>query len=353
MPERAPAELTEVAAKVDRRVAEVLAGEQARWESQDPRLAEMVDMLSTIVSGGGKRMRAAFCYWAWRGVSEDGTDESAIIDAGAAFEFMQAFALIHDDIMDDSAQRRGQPTIHHSQAQRFANTGWQGEPRRYGEGVAILAGDLSHVYADRLVHGASPAARAIWDDLRIELNLGQYLDLRSAAAGERDSKTAQSVATFKSALYTIVRPLQFGVSLDGPAPPEVLDQLDRFGRPLGQAFQLRDDLLDVVGDSSVLGKPVGDDLREGKPTEILAVAIERAKPAQMALLNQVGQSDLSDSDLEKIIEILNETGALDFIEQKIALLVETSHSEAEKLPFAGDVKSTLQALAHYVACRNH
>ena len=92
---------------------------------------------------------------------------------------------------------------------------------------------------------------------------------------------------------------------------------------------------------------------EGKPTEILAVAIERAKPAQMALLEQVGQSDLSDSDLEKIIEILNETGALHFIEQKIALLVETSHSEAEKLPFAGDVKSTLQALAHYVACRNH
>ena len=353
MPEQAPVELTEVAAKVDARVAEVLAGEQARWHAQDPRLAEMVEMLSTIVTGGGKRMRAAFCYWAWRGVCEDGADEQAIIDAGAAFEFMQAFALIHDDIMDDAAKRRGQPTIHHSEARRFTEVQWIGEPRRYGEGVAILAGDLSHVYADRLVHGASPQARAIWDELRIELNLGQYLDLRSAASGERDSKTAQSVATFKSALYTIVRPLQFGVSVEGPASPEVLDQLDRFGRPLGQAFQLRDDLLDVVGESAVLGKPVGDDLREGKPTEILAVALERADKTQLALLDQVGRVDLSDSDLGKIIEILNETGSLDFIERKIALLVEKSYSEAEKLPFAPDVKSTLQALAHYVACRNH
>ena len=353
MPEKAPPALTELAAKVDARLSEVLAGEHARWSAQDDRLAEMVELLANIVNGGGKRMRAAFCYWAWRGVAAEGSDEAAIIDAGAAFELMQAFALIHDDIMDNAATRRGQATIHHVSAKHFERSQWSGEARRYGEGVAILAGDLSHVYADRLVQGASMAARNIWDELRIELNLGQYLDLRSTASGARDAATAESVATFKSALYTIVRPLQFGVSLDGPASAEVLSQLDRFGRPLGRAFQLRDDLLDVVGDSSVLGKPVGDDLREGKPTEILATATERANSAQALILGRVGANDLNNDDLDEIIHVLHETGALVHVEDKIALLVDKSLAEAEKLPFALEVRSTLQALAHYVACRNH
>ncbi len=353
MPEKAPLELTEVAAKVDDRLREVLETEHARWSAQDERLAEMVEFLANIVNGGGKRMRAAFCYWAWRGVAPAGSDETAIIDAGAAFELMQAFALIHDDIMDNADTRRGQPTIHHVSSKQFTQAGWLGEPRRFGEGVAILAGDLSHVYADRLVQDASIEARNIWDELRIELNLGQYLDLRSAASGDRDTATAESVATFKSALYTIVRPLQFGVSLEGPPSEGVLEQLDRFGRPLGRAFQLRDDLLDIVGDSSVLGKPVGDDLREGKPTEILATALERANPVQAGLLARVGADDLNEGDLSEIIHILHETGALVHIEEKIALLVDESLAEADKLPFGEEVRSTLRALAHYVACRNH
>ena len=357
MPDSAPTALTEVAARVDTRLHEVLAAEHARWEAQDPRLAEMVAMLTSIVNGagkgGGKRMRAAFCYWAFRGVAPEGADETKIIDAGCAFELMQAFALIHDDIMDDAAMRRGVPTIHHSTARDFENSNWQGESRRYSEGVAILAGDLSHVYADRLIQNTSTAARAIWDELRIELNLGQYLDLRSAASGDRDAETARAVATFKSALYTIVRPLQFGVSLDGPASQELLDQLDRFGRPLGRAFQLRDDLLGVVGDPQVLGKPVGDDIREGKPTEILATALERADAAQMAKLGRVGSATLTSDEITEIIVVLNETGALAHIEQKVALLVQESMMEAQNLPFSDDVRSTLEALANYVACRNH
>ncbi|MEL7158557.1 MAG: polyprenyl synthetase family protein, partial [Actinomycetota bacterium] len=285
---------------------------------------------------------------------EDPSNETGVIDAGAAFELLQAFALIHDDIMDDSAVRRNRPTIHVEQADRLQRGGWAGEARRYGEGVAILVGDLAHAYADRLLSGANPATRRIWDDLRIELNLGQYLDLRSAAAGELDAATAQQVSMYKSGLYTIVRPLQLGASLDDDARVDdaVLDGLDRFGRPLGRAFQLRDDLLGVVGDEATLGKPVGEDLREGKPTELLAEARARAQGTQRRLLDSVGRRDLSGVEVAELVAVLVDTGAVAAIEQRIAQLAVEAQSEADRLPFDEATTSALKALADYVATRN-
>ncbi|MGI9596425.1 MAG: polyprenyl synthetase family protein, partial [Acidimicrobiales bacterium] len=275
-PQPPPSQLLDVAAKVDARLHAVLDQQAEHWRSVDPRLEEAVGELARMVTSGGKRLRAAFCYWAWVGsggpdhpeVIDEPDREELIISVGAAFEFLQVFALIHDDIMDDSATRRGAKTVHVNHAERLTEQGWRGEARRYGEGVAILVGDLGHVYADQLMNGVSDRARQLWDELRIELNLGQYLDMRSAAAGALELETARQVATFKSALYTIVRPLQVGACLHGQGDAALLDQLDQFGRPLGRAFQLRDDALGVLGDESQLGKPVGDDFREGKPTEL-------------------------------------------------------------------------------------
>ena len=192
-----PPQLTSVAGRVDERLDQLFVEQSQHWTKVDPRLAEAIDELSSVLTSGGKRLRAGFCYWAWHGrrhgQNPDETsattpvDESVVIEVGAAFELLQAFALIHDDIMDDSATRRGRPTVHMNQAKRLTDEGWQGEPRRFGEGVAILIGDLSHAYADQLMAEVSPAGRRIWDELRIELNLGQYLDLRSAASGQLDS----------------------------------------------------------------------------------------------------------------------------------------------------------------------
>jgi geranylgeranyl diphosphate synthase type I len=372
-PSRPPHQLLDVAAKVEARIGRLFSAESARWRELDPRLAEAVDELGSVLHSGGKRLRAAFCYWAWHGAAGDRpvgiatgaregasgaeigdprADETIVIDAGAAFELLQAFALIHDDIMDDSATRRGRPTVHTKQALRLAELGWQGEPRRFGEGVAILIGDLGHAYADQLMAGSGPAARRIWDELRIELNLGQYLDLRSAAASELDRHTAQQVSTFKSALYTIVRPLQLGASLHGPAQPDLLAMLDRYGRPLGRAFQLKDDLLGVLGDASAMGKPVGDDLREGKPTELLALAMQRASAQQRRLLASVGRRDLTHDDVAAIVGVFRSTGAVDDIVGRIADLVADAVTVVPDLPFDDQAKKALEALADYVAARN-
>ncbi|MFV0258302.1 MAG: polyprenyl synthetase family protein [Acidimicrobiales bacterium] len=360
----APLQLTAVAAAVDARLDAVLAHESGRWKAVDPRLGEAVDELRSVVGSGGKRFRAAFCYWAWRGRSgcrpwgDDppaalASDPGAAValDAAAGFELLQAFALIHDDIMDDSDTRRGRPTVHQSQAGRLAEHGWRGEPRRFGEGVAILIGDLSHAYADRMMAGVSPAGRAIWDDLRIELNLGQYLDLRSAASAELDAVTAHRVSTFKSAMYTIVRPLQLGASLDGPADPALLTALDRFGRPLGRAFQLKDDLLGVLGNEARLGKPVGDDLREGKPTELLALALERATPAQRSVLAGIGRRDLSADQVAAIVEVFTATEAVAEIDARMTALVANAVAMVDELPYPADTRAALVALAGYVASR--
>ncbi|MDH3303151.1 MAG: polyprenyl synthetase family protein [Acidimicrobiia bacterium] len=360
--DRVPHQLLSVAKKVDAKLESVLDAQHRHWAGVDARVCEAVDELRRMTMSGGKRLRAGFCYWSWRGAAaltgaadHDGLTEDLVVDVGAAFEFLQVFALIHDDIMDNSATRRGATTVHVANAQRLVDNGWHGEPRRYGEGVAILVGDLGHVYADQLTGRVNPDARRIWDELRIELNLGQYLDMRAAAAGELDRETAREVATFKTALYTIVRPLQLGAALHpslGETAPHLLDQLDRFGRPLGQAFQLRDDALGLTGDEAWLGKPVGDDLREGKPTEIVSFALGVATAAQRSVLDGIGRRDLSQEDVDEIVDVLTDTGALDHNEQEIHRLLEQAHAARRQLPFDTTSSDALAALADYVAIRD-
>lgn len=346
-----PIEVDAVATKVNKRITELLSSERTRWAEVDERLAEAIDELSRMARGG-KRLRAAFCYYAWVGAGGDANDEAVAIDAGAAFELLQTFALIHDDIMDDADTRRNEQTIHVRQAQRLRDEGWSGEARRYGEGIGLLIGDLAHVYADQLTDVAPIEARSIWDELRIELNLGQYLDMRAAAAGEVDRATAQRVATFKSALYTIVRPLQLGAALvEGGAEAQLQQQLHDFGMPVGQAFQLRDDLLGVLGDATRVGKPVGNDLREGKPTELIAIATDRATKPQLDILATMGSPGLGDQEIARLLDVLHDTGAIEEASRRIDTLVAAAHEALRQLPFSPELRETLGVLTNYVAAR--
>lgn len=363
MAEVAPHEVLVVAERTEARLQAIFEAEVERWNSDDVRLGEAVTILAEMVMSRGKRLRAAFCYWSWSGttrfIGDQPGDDDRIIEACAAFELLHAFALIHDDIMDDALTRRGIPTIHTTQAQRLQAEGWRGEARRYGEGIAILLGDLAHAYADRCIGNTTAQARSLWDELRIELNLGQYLDIRASAAREANRSTARSVATFKSALYTIVRPLQLGATL-APGWPDrseesrrtSLEQFDAFGRPLGQAFQLRDDLLGVVGQANSTGKPVGGDLREGKPTELLAVALERATPVQHGVLARIG-GPLSDNKVDEIVEVLYATGAVDEIERRITTLVAVALDLIPTLSIDPSTQVTMAVLADYVGLRTH
>lgn len=350
MPTPVPPALSVVAAPVEARLREVLDSEARRWEAVDPDLAAPLDALGRFVLAGGKRLRPAFCHWAFVGAGGSATDP-AVIDTGAAFELLHAFALVHDDVMDGSATRRGERTVHVEFDDLHTGETWRGEPRRFGEGVAILIGDLAEVFADRLMTGAPAAAFGVWNELKIELNVGQYLDVLGTARGGTDLATARRIARYKSGKYTIERPLHVGAALAGRLD-ELARPLSAYGAPLGEAFQLRDDILGTFGDEARTGKPVGDDLREGKPTPLLAIAVERADADDAALLARVGSPDLSADEVTALQQLIDDSGARGEIERSIAELTAEAVAALDDAPLTPEAVAALHQLALYVAARD-
>jgi geranylgeranyl diphosphate synthase type I len=347
----APPSLRTIASRVEQRLDAVLSAEAERWRALDHTLQQPIDEIRRLVLSGGKRLRPAFCHWGFVGAG--GADDDPLdVDAGGALELMHAFALFHDDVMDDAASRRGQPTTHTVAAQEHAREGWSGESRRFGEGVAILVGDLAFVLADRLMNRAPRAALALWDELRIELNIGQYLDIVGSVRGERDVARADRICRYKSGKYTIERPLHLGVALAAPDRlDELVPALSRYGLPLGDAFQMRDDVMGAFGDSTLTGKPVGDDLREGKPTPLLARAVRAADAGQRRVLDLVGRPDLTDADISAIQSTLVDTGALDELEAHIAALTGEALAALDDVDITEAAKDELRSLAAYVSWR--
>ena len=349
----APDHLATVADLVDERLGRLFAAEEDRWRSVDPLLGPPLAELARFCGEGGKRIRPAFCYWAFVGAEGDRADRR-LGDVCAALELLHAFALIHDDVMDGSVTRRNHETIHTAFARAHERSGWRGEARRFGEGVAILLGDLAFVYADQLMAGVPAEAERLYTELRVELTIGQYLDLLGAARGEVDEEGARRIARYKTAKYTIERPLHLGAALAGRFEP-LAAGLSAVGLPLGEAFQLRDDLLGVLGDERVTGKPVGDDLREGKATPLLALAVAEVRrrgdrPAE-ELLARVGAPDLDDGEVDAIRAVLEASGAVAEIEQRVARLVDDARAALAGLPLVAEARVALGELAAYVADR--
>jgi geranylgeranyl diphosphate synthase type I len=229
---------------------------------------------------------------------------------------------------------------------------WAGEPRRYGEGVAILVGDLTFVYADQMMRDASAAAWVIWNELRVELNIGQYLDIVGSAHRERRWEKAEQISRYKSGKYTIERPLHLGAMMAAPErATELLDPLSAYGLPLGDAFQMRDDVLGVYGDAAVTGKPVADDLREGKPTPLMALTCAAATPAQAGVLDRVGAPDITEAEIADIQQVIIDTGALDALETHITALTEQALASLDVMPLTAEAKDELRQLAGYVSWR--
>jgi geranylgeranyl diphosphate synthase type I len=349
-----PPSLAVVAARVAERIDQLFASEIARWQAVDQRLVEPLQSIRRLVEAGGKRLRPAFCYWGFVGAGGD-PDDPRVDDAGAAFEMLHAFALFHDDVMDGSPTRRGAVAAHVEYGERHRRNDWRGEPRRFGEGVAVLIGDLAHVYADLLLTRASAGTNdqvgLIWHEMRLELNVGQYLDILGTARGDRDPVTARRIARYKSGKYTIERPLHVGAALAGRLD-ELGEALSRYGDPLGEAFQLRDDLLGAFGDEALTGKPVGGDLREGKPTPLLAAATRRATPAQEKVLDLVGMADLCDEEVAAVQQVLVETGAVAEIDASIAQLRSQAVAAIEAADVAPGAAEALVELAEFVATRD-
>jgi geranylgeranyl diphosphate synthase type I len=346
----APQSLLDVASRVDKRLESLLAVERERWAKVDADLVPPIDEIARLVLAGGKRLRPAFCFWGFVGAGGDPTDE-LVIDAGAALELLHAFALFHDDVMDGSLTRRGEPTTNAKFEASHGASKLAGESRRFGDGVAILVGDLAYVYSDQLMRNASPQAWTIWNELRIELNFGQYLDMLGSAMNERRREKAERICRYKSGKYTIERPLHLGALLAAPTREDLIPVLSTYGLPLGDAFQMRDDVLGAFGDTAISGKPVGDDLREGKPTPLMAIATARANAAQLKELQLVGNQDLTPEQIVRVQEVIRETGALDELETVITRLTDEAIAAVQHVPFSQSVRDELITLAEYVSWR--
>ncbi|MEU7693674.1 polyprenyl synthetase family protein [Microbispora sp. SCL1-1] len=312
-----------VTSAVRGRVDELLAGflDARRPPVGDPDVAEGYRLLREFVVDGGKRIRPLLCYWGWRGAGgEEAHDDRAVV-TGAALELYHAGLLIHDDVMDGSELRRGRPTIHRGLA---GTPRWTGA-EAFGRSAAILLGVLAQAWADELIADAAGgdvrgrAARELFNRMRTEVVTGQYLDILAHARADADVERALTVIRYKTARYTVERPLQIGAALAG-APPALLEAYSRFGLPLGEAFQLRDDVLGVFGDPAVTGKPVLDDLREGKRTVLMAYAYARARGPERDLLRTWhGASGLDEHRAAELRRIIVDTGALGEVEDLIAV----------------------------------
>jgi geranylgeranyl diphosphate synthase, type I len=311
--------------------------------------AQVVEAARGAVSGG-KRFRAAFCWWGYRAVLADVADEPSLVRAAASLELLHASALVHDDLMDASDTRRGRPSTHRAFAGLHREKGWSGCAGQYGAAAAILLGDLLLSWADELLrrcglpHDVVRDALGFFDLTRSEVITGQFLDVSVQARGASDVEQAMRVLRYKSAKYSVERPLHIGAALAG-ADPVLLEALTGFGLPLGEAFQLRDDLLGVYGDPLATGKPAGDDLSEGKRTVLVAIALERASASEARVLDDALGSELSLDEIEELRKLISALGADAEVERRITGLTARSLAALDASPVTDQARTVLRELA--------
>ena len=348
-------------AAIERTLTDFLAAQVGPLDALDPALGGFARTTRDLVLAGGKRLRPTFAYWGWRGVAGPAEPVEPVLPALGSLELMHTFALVHDDVMDESATRRGRPTAHRIFADQHADAGRRGDPSRFGTTAAILVGDLCLIWADQLL-ARTPlatatlfAVRAGYDRMRVEAVAGQYLDVLGESAPDTWSiERALLVARNKTASYTVLRPLQFGLALAGLSLDEVDEAYRVYGETVGEAFQLRDDLLGVYGDPAVTGKPAGDDLRFGKPTALLMLAHQLATPAQRAelaldtagaVIPADGSGGLSTAQINRRAQLIAETGAPDAIEEMIRQRVTEGVAALAGAPIHAEARTALTDLA--------
>ncbi|KHD74120.1 polyprenyl synthetase family protein [Actinoplanes utahensis] len=327
---------------VEGTLADFLACQIPALDTVDPALGGFARTARDLVMAGGKRVRPTFAYWGWRGVAGTGDTLEAVLPALGALELMHTFALVHDDLMDRSETRRGRPTAHRIFAAQHGD--------RFGDSAGILIGDLCLVWADQLLAKVAlpPSVqlevRARYDRMRIEAIAGQYLDV----LGETDPaawsvERALVVARHKTASYTVQWPLGFGLALAAGMDHRIEEAYQTYGIAVGEAFQLRDDLLGVYGDPAVTGKPACDDLSTGKPTTLLMLARQLATPAQL--------EELAVAGITRQAEIIAATGAPARLEEMIRARVAEGVTAIADAPIRLDAKTALIELATAVTDR--
>jgi geranylgeranyl diphosphate synthase type I len=336
-------------------------------------LAPLVNYTQALLQGG-KRFRALFCYWSWVGHLGSAPPQSseqrarsaeAMVGIAASLEMFQGAALVHDDLLDQSDLRRGQPAVHKRFETLHKNSMWAGSPERFGVAGSVLVGDLmlgwsSEIFGSALLNApsneVSAACRDEFSRMRVEVMAGQYLDVVEENAAitrpvEDAVGRANNVILYKSAKYSIEAPLLIGAAFAG-ATPDQLRQLSEFGVPLGMAFQLRDDVLGVFGDSAVTGKPAGDDLREGKRTVLIGYTRASLTASVGKLFDEMLSSrELTDEQVAFLQQTIIGSKALEKVERTITELADQAMAALERIEMDGQAKAQLKSMAQKVINR--
>jgi geranylgeranyl diphosphate synthase type I len=346
-----------VRSAVDRELAVFCADHRAQVLEIGEELAPAMDALEAMIAGG-KRLRPTFLYWGWRGAGGTAEDER-VARAAAALEFLQACALIHDDVIDNSDTRRGLPATHKRLAALHADHGWGGDADAFGQGAAILIGDLCLAWSDEMFQasGFPPEvlrdARPPFDAMRTEVMAGQYLDTLEQVRGTATREAALRVMRYKAAKYTVERPLHVGAALAGRLE-DLGPVYTAYGLPLGVAFQLRDDVLGVFGDPGTTGKPAGDDLREGKRTLIVAETLARAEGGDAERFHSLlGAPDLSAESVAWMCSLIERSGALDACEKLIEGYAQEAVTALESPQLDAAAREPLSSLVVAATARTH
>lgn len=354
-----PFDLSLLPGQVRACLAEFFSTQQPLAKTMGQPLPQLFELLQSYVLEGGKRIRPMFAwvgFGAGGGFAQANTNLSAVLRAVSSLELIQACALIHDDFIDSSDTRRGKPTIHKVIEKEHAEQSWLGDSGHFGASVSVLVGDLALVWADDMFHGCGLAAPALaratepWAHMRTEVISGQLLDIYNEVGGSNSIDRAMRVNELKTASYTIERPLHLGAALAG-ADADIIAGLRHFGQKVGVAFQLRDDLLGVFGDSSLTGKPTGDDLREGKRTVLTALALEHADPEQAAFIEAGIGNVHTPAEIAALSTAIRDTGVEARIEDMIISLTKEGIHALDSLSLPAPAYEALLSLATKATAR--
>lgn len=312
----------------------------------------LLDEIRRIVSAGGKRIRPRFCYWGH--VACHGDDSDALIRASAAMELLHTFAIIHDDLVDGSKFRRGRPTSQESFSLQ-AESGVSGAAR-FGWGAALLTGDFALVAAEMCLMSSGfsllNAAKPIFDRMRLGAIAGEFRDVTASLRGDVDPNEARAIAVAKSGRYSVAEPLLIGAALAG-ASDETLSALSQIGLPIGEAFQLTDDILSVFGDPAKTGKDADTDLREGKQTLLIAALRQRCSPHQLTILQALlGNPNLSDSEAQQLRDLISSSGALGATQATVQMLKQQAEERLAAIEIDETSKRALQEMICEVTQRD-
>ncbi|MCX4427165.1 MULTISPECIES: polyprenyl synthetase family protein [Streptomyces] len=337
-------------ARVDEVLHRFVAQEADEFAAIDPILGAVAEQLEAAVADG-KRLRAAFCYWGWRAAGQP--DSDALVRAAASMELVHAAAVVHDDLIDDSPLRHGRPTAH---VTLRGALGRHPDADAAARSLAMLVGDLLTTLAGQLFATSGlPAAylvraRPLWSVMARELIAGECLEILHTGAGP-DTDASLKVIRYKTAKYTAEQPLLIGGALAG-AGARLREGYSAYGLPLGEAFQLRDDLLGLFGEPERTGKANADDVRGQRPTALLAETWRLAGDGERELLRALlGRGDLDGEGLDAVRTMMHRLRAPDRIEDMIRARVEEALDALHELDVPAHATAALTALAHSAAVR--